>query len=54
MKRDPVTLAPARGTASFATDLALIAEAIVDAFRALSPAQPESRWSKLRYCGCSF
>lgn len=37
------------------SDLALIAKAIVDAFRGLSArAKLESRWSKLRHCGESF
>jgi hypothetical protein len=36
-------------------DFALIGEAIADAFRGLSSSSRlESRWSRLRYCGCSF
>ncbi len=40
---------------SFTGDLALLFEAISDAFRGLSPwARIESRWSRLRECGRSF
>lgn len=40
---------------SFAKDLALLFEAIADAFRGLSPStRLESRWSRLRECGRSF
>lgn len=39
---------------SLAGDLALIAEAVADAFRALIPSPAESRSSRLRHCGCSF
>jgi len=38
-----------------AGDLALIFEAVADAFRGLSHSpRLESRWSRLRHCGCSF
>jgi hypothetical protein len=38
-----------------ADDLALLFEAVVDAFRGMASASRlESRWSQLRYCGCSF
>jgi len=36
-------------------DFALILEAVLDAFRGMASASRlESRWSMLRYCGCSF
>lgn len=36
-------------------DLALLIEAIADAFRGMASASRlESRWSRLRYCGDSF
>lgn len=39
---------------SLANDFALIGKAIADAFRGLSSSSRlESRWSKLRSCGCS-
>lgn len=36
-------------------DFGLIFEAIADALKGMSSASRlETRWSKLRYCGCSF
>ncbi len=43
-----------RQDSSFAADLALIGEAIIDAFRAMIPSAVESRGSKLRHSGVSF
>lgn len=39
---------------SFAADLQLIGEAIIDAFRAMVPSAVESRGSRLRHSGVSF
>jgi hypothetical protein len=40
---------------SLAGDFELIFEAIADSFHGLSsPSRLESRWSRLRHCGCSF
>jgi len=40
---------------SLGDDFALLFEAVADAFRGMaSSSRLESRWSRLRYCGCSF
>ena len=54
MKHEPITRPSKQGEESLASDFALIGEAIADAFRGLSSSSRlESRWSKLRSCGCT-
>jgi len=54
MKHEPILRSSRRERASLADDFALIADAIADAFRGLSAsARLESRWSRLRACGCA-
>ena len=52
MKHESIKRPASRGEESLASDFALIAEAIADAFRGLSSSSRlESRWSRLRNCG---
>jgi hypothetical protein len=55
MKHEPNLRPAPQRRDTLAGDFALIADAIADAFRGLSgSSRLESRWSQLRYCGCSF
>ena len=55
MKHEVIERPSALSQESLADDFALIGEAFADAFRAMSSrSRLESRWSRLRYCGCSF
>ncbi len=55
MKHDPILRSAAQPRDSLASDFGLIAEAIADAFRGMSASDRlESRWSRLRSCGCTF
>ncbi len=55
MKYEPIERPSAAGQESLASDFGLIFDAIADAFHGLSSSSRiESRWSKLRHCGCSF
>ena len=55
MKHEPIQRPAPKSRDSLGADFALIAEALVDAFRGLrSASRLESRWSQLRFCGCSY
>lgn len=55
MMYEPNLRPRAQDEESLARDFELIFDAIADAFHGLSASSRlESRWSKLRHCGCSF
>ena len=55
MMYEPILRPKAQEPESIGNDFELIFDAFADAFRGLaSNSRLESRWSKLRHCGCSF
>ena len=54
MKHEPIKRPLPQGEDSLASDFPLTAKAIAGAFRGLSSSpRLESRWSRLRACGCA-